>query len=283
MRHIINLDPNFSPNMGGDLLQSPKIFKFPAGEPHVKFEWLTPFPIDDEEIVLTHRLKTMDNVFELILAADAIRGIRSDAKISAFIPYIPFGRDDRAMVSGSPFSLKVFANILNLSNFKKVYCLDPHSDVSAALINGLEAIHPNFLYSVQEFKNKDSVLVAADGGALKKIYKLAQIVGYKGSIYCATKVRDLNNGKILRTTVDLMGESIDGKIAIIPDDICSYGGTFQALAKVLKEVGATKVILVTSHFEGVADEKKLGEFIDKVYTTNSMGDDQSGLVTRFNL
>ena len=54
------------------------------------------------------------------------------------------------------------------------------------------------------------------------------------------------------------------------DDICAKGGTFCALAKVLKAKGASKVYLVVSHYEGTADLRILKESgIDLVFTTNS--------------
>lgn len=51
------------------------------------------------------------------------------------LAWLPWARQDRHMVNGDSFALKVFANQLNTLNFNKVFLLDPHSDAAAAAIN----------------------------------------------------------------------------------------------------------------------------------------------------
>lgn len=283
--HYLILDPNFVlPGFGEATLLKHKSFIFNGGEAHIKIE-----PVKDvvTKILVIHRINNSQNLMELLLAADALRRQFEKAEINCLIPYIPYARQDRPMVDGEPFSLNIFAKILALANFNKVFCLDPHSDVSAALIPNLVAQEPTYLkWAAQKIERTfgEYVLIAPDGGALKKIYKNAKYIGYKGNIYCAGKVRNVDTGEIVRMTLDATPEELNGKTVWIQDDICSKGGTFMALSKVLKERGAKHVVLSVSHYEGVADETALRESgIDKVYTTDSKGNGETEMVRRFNL
>ena len=285
--HVLDLDPKFETKNGAYLTAD--IFKFSGGEVHVK---LKTHPGLVTSVQITHRLNSSDNIFELLLATDAVRREYRQIPVSVFIPYIPYARQDKRMVNGEPFSLKVFADIINTQNYDEVMVFDPHSDVSGAVINNLSVLSPYFLLkSVRENLNRgvttenldNWVVISPDGGALKRIYSQAKLLGYGGPIYCATKVRDVSNGKIIRTTVDASPEELNGQTCIIIDDICDGGRTFIELAKVLKEKGAARIVLVVSHGIFSAGEEPFKGYIDKIFTTNSIKDDQSDLITRIPL
>lgn len=64
-------------------------------------------------------------------------------KIYLDMPYVPDARMDRVKKRKEIFTLKYFAQIINLLNFEQVEVLDPHSDVSAALFNKVHVESPN--------------------------------------------------------------------------------------------------------------------------------------------
>lgn len=277
----LNLDPTWE-NPTEELFILADKFNFSGGEVHVKIREFNHKP---SVVMIKHRVNNSQGLMELVLAADAVRRELPETQINAYIPYLPYARQDKPMVKGEPFSLMVLADILATAKFNKIYTLDPHSDVAAALIRNLAIVEPDFLKQAFvdiRHNNGDFLLCAPDGGALKKIYKQAKFINYNGSILCGGKVRDLTNGKILRTTLDTTGEDITGKTVVIIDDICSRGGTFQGLSKVLKEYGAKHVILIVSHYEGVADEALMSQAgIDKIYTTNSINNEETELVKKY--
>ena len=78
-----------------------------------------------------------DNDAELFTLYCVVRDIQNrmhNARNILFMPYIPHARQDRN-VSGRLFTLKSFAEIINSLNFAIVVVLDPHSDVSTALLD----------------------------------------------------------------------------------------------------------------------------------------------------
>lgn len=256
-----------------------KSFNFAAGERQFQ---LTDLDHDNWNIKtgvnLYYKYSGDSSLFELMMAINALRNVGA-YKINLFIPYFPGARQDRICNPGEAFSLKVYAEFINNLKCDQVHVFDPHSDVTPALINNVQ-IHKNWTFvktvvdelmlskgDSEEIRTPELVLVSPDAGANKKVFDLTKFLGGI-PVVRADKLRDVTNGKILETVV--YTEDLTGKIAIICDDICSYGGTFKALAKKLKEKNADKVYLVVSHFEGVANLRELKESgIDGVYTTDS--------------
>lgn len=234
--------------------------RFNGGENHIKLT----SPVQ-EQVTIEAQLKNSDYVIELFLATDALR--RAGAKeISLLAPYIPYGRQDRVMVSGEPLSIKVFAQLLNAQNYEAVYTLDNHSPVATALIDRCIEIsnHRILKKFIFEVVGTEMTFVSPDAGALKKTQKLGQ--QFNRRVVTASKVRDVTDGRILETKVHI--DALTGLDCYIIDDICDGGRTFIELAKVLKEKGCNKVILYVSHgifSNGLPD---LLEHIDRVYTTN---------------
>jgi ribose-phosphate pyrophosphokinase len=128
-------------------------------------------------------------------------------------------------------------------------------------------------------KNNNFYLISPDAGSNKKIYDLAKSIGYTNEIIRCDKLRDIPTGQIIETIV--YKDDLDGKDAIIVDDICDGGKTFIELAKVLKQKNVGKIYLVVTHgifsngFEGLA------EYISGIYTTNSVKDIQDDIVNTF--
>ncbi len=205
-----------------------------------------------------------DNDSELFCLWSLVRHIQerySRMLINLVMPYIPHARQDRN-VSNRLFTLKYFAEVINLMGFNKVFVLDPHSDVATALINRVELMSLPFQVSIP----KGGAIMFPDAGAAKKYSQLYQLEPYETFII-GNKHRD-NNGTII--DYELMNFKKGIKSVIIRDDICSYGGTFVAAAKALKERGVEHISLVVSHCENNILKGSVFDYIDTVFTTDSI-------------
>ncbi len=220
-----------------------KIFKFPGGECHIKF---TATFKPTESVKINARLNSSDDIMLLYLTVDALR--RMDVKqIELFIPYLPYARQDRVMVTGEPLSIKVMATLLNALNLDKIIIYDVHSEVSTALLNNVTNISNLEMvkYFISDLNVNDYFLVSPDLGAYKKITKLAQSVNYQNEIVTGLKIRNLATGEIIKTSIDKT--DLAGKSCLIVDDICDGGRTFIELAEVLKAHNAGDLYLIVSH------------------------------------
>lgn len=274
---LINLDPTFECGLSRDfdsILDTPHI-KFPSG---IELHFRT--PARDHCASITTRLNSSDDIMKLLLAANALdqQGVKY---IRAFIPYVPYARQDRIMNYGEPFSIKVMTDLINSCNFSEVYIIDPHSDVTPALINNCKVI-PNYQVIADAFpKDREFFVVSPDAGSEKKIYRLCSELGFDDIVF-AQKHRDVKDGAITNTTISR--DKLYGTDCYIVDDICSRGGTFMALAKKLKEHGAGRIYLVVTHYEGSADVEKMKEAgIEHIYKTNSMNDIESDYITNMKI
>lgn len=259
MKKYLNLDPEFTPF--GNTLAYEK-FIFSGGEPHIRIkEALT----GDDEVVLTTRISNFEAMGLLLLATDAVRrfGIK---KISVFIPYFPAARQDRVMVPGEPLSVKVYADMLNAMQYDQVLVIDPHSEVTPALVNNIIA-EPNYNLVKKALENiGDYLLVSPDGGALKKIYKVSAALGNANVVECSKK-RDVTTGKLSGFRV--LADDLNGKTCVIVDDICDGGNTFIGLAEELKKKNAGKLILIVTHGIFSKGTEQLTTIFDHVYCSDS--------------
>lgn len=190
------------------------------------------------------------------------------------LPYIPNARQDRTKHPEDIFTLKYFAEIINSLNFDSVEVLDPHSNVSSALINNIVVKNPSDKIAEAYFRiNKELgddsfvLMFYPDEGACKR-YSDKFTTPYAFGI----KERDWETGKIKGLSVFGDTGLISGNNVLIIDDICSKGGTFFHSAKKLKELGAEKIYLYITHCENTILEGDLleSELIEKVYTTDSL-------------
>lgn len=247
-----------------------KAMIFPDGQPHLKIDMQTVSSIHrKEKLTLISRMNNAADLLLIMLAKNTLDYLEFE-NIELYISYLLAARMDRVMLEGEPFSLKVIANILNGAGFKKIKIFDPHSEVSTALIDRSYSI-PNHRFVqdalddyFQRNEKKDFCLVSPDAGALKKIHKLAQYVGVEQVVECM-KERDLKTGAL--THFNTATDDLTGLTCFIVDDICDGGGTFAGTAKMLKEKGAVKVVLIVSH--GIFSKGNTIEFVDEIYTTDS--------------
>lgn len=196
-------------------------------------------------------------------------------EINLDLPYIPNARQDRVKdPEKDVFTLKYFAEFINALKFNHVFVLDPHSNVSTALIDNVIVESPKSYFEAAvssiyaDFRpERDLMAFYPDEGAMKRYSENSSF-----EYAYAAKHRDWQTGRILGLEVVGNAENIRGRDIIIIDDICSRGGTFYFAAKKLKELGANRIFLFVTHCEKTVFEGELFKsgLIDKLYTTNSI-------------
>lgn len=147
--------------------------------------------------------------------------------IELFMPYIPNARMDRIKNSDEVFTLKYFAEFINDLNLDSVEVLDPHSNVSTALIDNVSIIEPtDIILNLLETVNSDgnAILFFPDEGAMKRYSHIASKCDIP--YVFGMKNRDWRSGEILGLEVLGETDAVPGKNILIIDDICSRGGTF---------------------------------------------------------
>ena len=170
------------------------------------------------------------------------------------ITYMPYSRMDRTP-NGEAFTLKYVAEFINSMNWHHVRVVEPHSDVTMALLDRSSAYYPiKDLFPDQIQKEIDlnietDYLVFPDAGAEKRYGKM--FPGYQ--TITMSKTRDFATGQITGLHVndaDSIKLAQTGSKALIIDDLCSKGGTFRGATDALFDVvGMAKVYLYITHCE----------------------------------
>jgi len=209
-----------------------------------------------------------DSIMELLLILDALK--RSSAyRITAVIPYYAYARQDRKDRPRVPISAKLLADLIETAGAHRVLTVDLHS----AQIQGFFDIPVDNLYSLpviyrylKEKELEDIVVVSPDAGGVERARKLANKLN--GGLAIIYKRRPEPN---VVETLDVIGD-IEGKNAIIIDDMIDTAGTITAAAKMLIEKGAKSVIAACTHpvLSGPAVERLKNSPIKEVIVTDTI-------------
>jgi ribose-phosphate pyrophosphokinase len=274
-----------------------EISSFPDGQQSIKIlsgTYVSYNTIKDLEYVkIKSRLNTFRDLELIICATQALKEI-GVKDIHLYIPYCIGGRSDRKFFEGGVNYIKnVIAPVINLQRYSQVEIMDPHSDVLEACINNFKKIDNLLLVSFAlkdyftDIKGKTHTdyasmnLVSPDAGALKKVFHVAENIGFKGEVIIASKHRNPETGKIDYTSVPLSPNDADKDMFII-DDICDGGRTFIEIAKAIKasqDLSSAiqpdrygKIYLIVTHGIFSAGFEELNKFFHRIYSTNSISD-----------
>ncbi|UOY91419.1 ribose-phosphate diphosphokinase [Ectobacillus sp. JY-23] len=209
-----------------------------------------------------------DNIMELLIMIDALK--RASAKtINIVIPYYGYARQDRKARSREPITAKLVANLLETAGATRVITLDLH----APQIQGFFDIPIDHMMGVpilsEYFEKKelqDIVIVSPDHGGVTRARKMADRL--KAPIAIIDKRRPRPN---VSEVMNIVG-NIEGKTAILIDDIIDTAGTITLAANALVENGAREVYACCTHpvLSGPAIERIQNSKIKELVVTNSI-------------
>lgn len=145
---------------------------------------------------------------------------------SLYIPYLPYGRQDKEISNDKTFGLHTFVNIISNFGVDKITTLDVHNNIYPHIINNIEPIN-EINYVISEVN--PTVIIFPDEGAERRYKHLL----HSFKTVTIKKVREQSTGKILSLTLpDNHGIKNDDVLLMI-DDICCGGGTFIGIANLL--------------------------------------------------
>ncbi|MBD3250766.1 MAG: ribose-phosphate diphosphokinase [Candidatus Pacebacteria bacterium] len=271
--HILSgsSNPQLAKNIAQKLdvpLVSREISQFSNGEKRI---WITDQLRGKNVALVQSFVNPVDEtVVETLLMIDALErlGVRH---VSLIIPWMGYSLQDKVFRPGEPISAKVIAKIISNAYVKRVLLMDLHNDSIPAFFdiptNYLSALELFADYLEKNYDLKKAVIVSPDFGGLKRARSYAKRLGL--DLINIDKTRDLKTGKV--KAQELHG-TVDGKTAVVLDDVIVSGGTTVEAANILKENGAKEVLFIASHglLTNQAVDKITQSQTDKVVITNSI-------------
>ena len=184
-----------------------------------------------------------ENLMELLILIDAMKRA-SASRITAVIPYFGYARQDRKDQPRVPITAKLVANLLTVAGTNRVLTMDLH----AGQIQGFFDIPLDHLYAVGVFYDyfkklnlKDLVIVSPDVGGIKMARAYAKRIG--ASLAIIDKRRESPDKT---EAMHILGE-VEGKNAIIVDDLIATGSSLFEGVQALKKAGAGSIYAAISH------------------------------------
>lgn len=209
-----------------------------------------------------------ESVMELLIMIDALK--RASARtINVIIPYYGYARQDRKAKPRQPITSRLIADMLQTAGANRVITFDLH----APQIQGFFTIPIDDIYALPllatEFKKlpkDDVVVVSPDHGGTTRARSLAKMLD------CPIAIIDKRRPKAnVAEVMNIIG-SVEGKIAILIDDMIDTAGTICAGAQAIKDLGATKVYAACTHavLSGPAIERVENSVIETLVTTDTI-------------
>lgn len=208
------------------------------------------------------------HIMELLIMIDALK--RASAKsINIVMPYYGYARQDRKARSREPIAAKLVADLIETAGANRVITLDLHApqiqgffDIPIDHLQGVPILSDYF-----ETKNlEDLIIVSPDHGGVTRARKMADRL--KAPIGIIDKRRPRPN---VAEIMNIIG-NIEGKTAILIDDIIDTAGTITLAANALIENGAKEVYACCTHpvLSGPAIERIENSQIKELVITNSI-------------
>lgn len=226
--------------------------KFPDGERYIRIKG----EVEKEVVVVQSTGYPQDeNLIELLFLIKNLKELGAE-KIIAIIPYFGYGRQEKRFKEGEAISAKITSNFIEDAGADEVLSINLHEEkvmdffkIPSKNISAMPAI-AEYLSNTA----KDPIIIAPDKGALGFAEEISEILNcsctYMEKVRISptevkTQIAKINSKVSNGNKVDI--ESVNGKEAIIIDDIIATGGTIVNAIEILKKQKAKSVSVCCVH------------------------------------
>ncbi len=239
---------------------------FSNGELYVRYEESVRGA--DAFVIQTCSEPINDHIMEMLLMIDALE--RASAKrISAVIPYFGYSRQDKKTLAREPISARLLCDLLAAAGANRILTMDLHAGQIQGFFSGpvdhLTAV-PLLASYISRQNFQDLVIVSPDAGRVKMANKYTDHLGVPMAILHKRRPGH-NRAEVLH----VIGE-VEGKTAVLVDDMIDTAGTLAASSEALMNAGAREVHACATHgiFSGPARERLDASPLKKVVVTNTL-------------
>ncbi|MBM13880.1 MAG: ribose-phosphate pyrophosphokinase [Halieaceae bacterium] len=222
---------------------------------------------------------TNDNIIELLLMIDALRRA-SAGRITAVVPYFGYARQDRRVRSARvPISAKVVADTMVAVGVDRVLTCDLHAEQ----IQGFFTVPVDNVYAspilnadIVKTSYQNLIVVSPDIGGVVRARAIAKQLDDADLAIIDKRRPRANEAEVM----NLIGD-VEGRTAILVDDMVDTAGTLCTAANALKERGALKVVAYCTHavLSGGALDNIRSSQLDEVVVTDTipLSEDAQGI------
>jgi ribose-phosphate pyrophosphokinase len=186
-----------------------------------------------------------DHLMELLIMCDALKRA-SASSINAVVPYYGYARQDRKVAPRTPITAKLIADLMEVAGATRVVSMDMH----VGQIQGFFNIPSDHLFASPVFLEdmrkrfpdpQKMVIVSPDAGGVERARAYSKRLNTTLAIVDKRRPRP-NASEVM----NLIGD-VQGKDAVLIDDMVDTAGTLTSAAQALKEKGARRVLAYAVH------------------------------------
>ncbi len=216
-----------------------------------------------------------DKLVRLLFFIGALKDA-SAARVTAVCPYLAYSRKDRRSKPRDPVSTRYIAQLFETVGSDRMLTLDVHNLAAYQNAFRIPAEHLDARKLFVEWfaarlPQDDIVVVSPDAGGVKRAEAFRESLGRALGRPLASAFLEKYRSEGVVSGETVVGE-VEGRTALIVDDLISSGTTLARAASACKRQGAEKVFAAASHgaFNGAAAEVLADPALDKVLVTNSI-------------
>ena len=210
------------------------------------------------------------HLMELLLMIQGAK-LASAKRITAVMPWFPYSRQEKKSAPREPISAKLVADFLQDAGADRVLTMDLH----AGQIQGFFDIPVDHMTALplfaQYFRDKglygeNAVSVSPDPGRAKMARKFGQML--ESDLAIMNKTRPAHDEAAITQVIG----DVEGRVAIMGDDMIVTGGTLVAAAEALKKKGALAVHVFATHghFANGAMERLAAADLAEIVVTDTV-------------
>ena len=213
---------------------------------------------------------TNDNIIELLLMIDALRRA-SAGRITAVVPYFGYARQDRRVRSARvPISAKVVADTMVGVGVDRVLTCDLHAEqIQGFFTVPVDNVYASPILNADIVKTvyENLIVVSPDIGGVVRARAIAKQLDDADLAIIDKRRPRANEAEVM----NLIGD-VEGRTAILVDDMVDTAGTLCTAANALKERGALKVVSYCTHavLSGKALDNIRNSQLDELVVTDTI-------------
>jgi ribose-phosphate pyrophosphokinase len=221
-------------------------------------------------VIQSHTQPMNDAIMEQLIIIDALHRA-SARRITAVMPFFGYSRQDKKVLPREPITARLIGDLFMTAGADRLVSVDLHTGQLQGFVSkpfdALTAI-PVVVEHLRGTVEGPTTVVSPDAGGVKRAEKYARHLD--GSVAFIYKRRDPDRHNV-SAALDVSGE-VEGRHAIIVDDMIDTAGTICNAAQMVRDRGALSVRIAATH--AILSEPAVGRIknspVEEVIVTNTL-------------
>lgn len=220
-------------------------------------------------VMQSHSSPINDNIMEQLITIDALRRA-SARRITAVMPFYGYSRQDKKVLPREPITARLMGDLFMTAGADRLVSVDLHSGQLQGYVPHFDHLTalPIITDYLRERLSGPTTIISPDAGGVKRAEKYARRLD--GTVAFVYKRRDPDHHNVSNAH-EVSGE-VDGRHAIIVDDMIDTAGTVINAAELVRERGALSVRIAATHaiLSDPAIDRIKNSPVEEVIVTNTL-------------